>query len=70
MGWSADRRPARLSGIGHAGTEPVRASVEMEQGDPLALLGSPNDDGGTSSRAGGPPWTMLLPILLARFRLS
>ncbi len=55
---------------GEIQSEPVRASVEMEQGDPLALLGSPNDDSGSSSRAGGPPWTMLLPILLALLMLA
>ncbi len=50
---------------GEITTEPVRASVQLVEGNPFALLGSPNDSGGGSNRAGGPPWTLLLPIALA-----
>ncbi len=54
---------------GEITTEPVQASVQIEEGDPFALLGAPSDSGaageGESNRAGVPPWTMLLPVALA-----
>lgn len=52
-------------------TEPVRASVQLQEGDISALFGSPSDGGPTgTNRAGGPPWTMYLTIALAALMLS
>lgn len=56
---------------GEITSEPVRASVQMQEGDVLALLGG--DDAGTnggSNRAGAPPWTVILTITLALLMLG
>lgn len=62
---------------GEIRSEPVRSTVKLESGDPFALLGSPLDGGQAGGGAGGggggngmPPWTMLLPIVLAGVMLG
>lgn len=53
---------------------PVQSSVQVEEGDPFALLGAPSDSGsggdGDSERAGAPPWTVLLTVALAALMLG
>lgn len=56
---------------GEITSEPVRASVQLQEGDVLALLGAPGGGvGGGSDRAGGPPWAVILTIALAVLMLG
>ncbi len=56
---------------GEIRTEPVRTTVQLQEGNPFALLGSPDDGGASgSTRQGGPPWTVLLTISLAMLMLA
>ncbi len=59
---------------GEIETQPPRSEVQLEEGEPFAVLGAPTDGGFSAgedpSSAGAPPWTMIVPVALAILMLG